>query len=506
MTAATEAPGRGARDRRRAAVPLALLVGAALIAGFSALRGIDYFDEGLALQAARRVSEGQVPYRDFLWPYGPGQPYLLGAGFELFGTSLLGWRLLRVAVVSITALVVYVLARRAAGPRLALIAWLVAACALAQPANPSPFPVALLLSLLALTAVTGKRVTERGALLAGVLAGLAALFRLDFGLYGLAGCFAALLVSGSLARGARLAAMTAGAFLVTIALAYAPFAIATGPGDLYEDLIGRSLREKGYWTLPFPLSYDGGLSAWPPRDLAESAKDVLGFYLPLLMVAGLAAAVATAALLLRRERRVPPVWAGLLVIAAGSLAYLLSRTDEFHATPLMVVLAVLLPAGFAWGRGIGGGAGRAVAATTGCLLALLALYGVANRLAALLIPRETAAIDVPAADGVSAPPAEARAQAGRGGGTPGRSGGRADLRRSSPIRPGGVQRTARLRARGAREPPARGRRTVVITGGPGANRHGPVALAAAVGGPLDGPALLASRAQPTWATQRLAGA
>jgi 4-amino-4-deoxy-L-arabinose transferase-like glycosyltransferase len=410
VTTATQASGRGPRARSRAVVALALIAGAALIAGFTALRGVDYFDEGLALQAARRVADGQVPYSDFLWPYGPAQPYLLGASFELFGTSLLGWRLLRVVVVALTALVVYVLGRRAAGARLALVAWLVAACALAQPANASPFPVALLLSLLALTAVTGPVVSARAAVLAGVLAGLAAAFRLDFGVYGALACVAALVVGAeSAGRGARLAAMTAGAALATAALAYAPFAIATGPGDLYEDLIGRSLREKGYWTLPFPLSYDGGFSAWPPRDLAESAKDVLGFYLPLLVVAGLAVAGATAALRLARERRVQGIWAGLFVIAAGGLAYLLSRTDEFHATPLIVVLAVLLPAGLAWGRGVGGRAGGAVAVAAACLLGLLALYGVANRLSALLVPPETEAIDVPAADGVRAPPAEGRA-------------------------------------------------------------------------------------------------
>jgi hypothetical protein len=410
VTTATETPARGPRARSRAALSPALLVGAALIAGFSALRGVDYFDEGFALQAARRVADGQLPYRDFLWPYGPAQPYLLGGSFKLLGTSLLGWRLLRVVVVALTAFVVYVLARRFAGPRMALLAWLVAACALAQPANASPFPAALLLALLAVTAITGRTVTPRRALVAGVLAGLAATFRLDFGVYGVAACAAVLLAAtGPPRRRARLAAAMGAAALAVTVVAYAPFAIVTGVEDLYDDLIGRSLREKGYWTLPFPLSYDGDLRAWPPRALAEDAKDVLGFYLPLIVVVGLAVAAATAALRLARERRMPGAWAGLFVIAAGALGYLLSRTDEFHSTPMIVVLAALLPAGFAWGRSLGGRAGAAVAAASACLLAVLALYGLANRLSALLLPPETAAIDAPAADGVRAPPAEARA-------------------------------------------------------------------------------------------------
>ena len=39
--------------------------------------GIGPHDEGLMLQAARRIADGQWPYRDFWWNYGPGQPLLL---------------------------------------------------------------------------------------------------------------------------------------------------------------------------------------------------------------------------------------------------------------------------------------------------------------------------------------------------------------------------------------------------------------------------------------------
>ena len=75
-----------------------LFVGAGAIAAFSIRRGIDPFDEGLALQAASRVADGQLPYRDFLWPYGPGQPFLTAGLFELFGPSLIVWRIVRVVV------------------------------------------------------------------------------------------------------------------------------------------------------------------------------------------------------------------------------------------------------------------------------------------------------------------------------------------------------------------------------------------------------------------------
>ena len=204
----------------------------------------------------------------------------------------------------------------------------------------------------------------------------------------------------------RSVAAMAGAALAVTVVAYAPFAVLTGPGDLYDDLIGSSLREKGWWTLPFPLDYGGSLRAWPPRALAEDAKDLLAFYLPLIVVVGLAVAALALIVRTRRERRPPREWAALGVFALAGLAYLLSRTDEFHVTPLLVALAVLLPAVVVWARSQGS---AALAVAAAVVVALMLLYGLSNRASALLLPPATAAIDVPVADGVRAPPEEARA-------------------------------------------------------------------------------------------------
>src|SRR3954469_11227553 len=95
-------------------LPAGLFAGALLIAGFTMLRGIDPFDEGLILQGARRVAAGQVPFGDFLWSYGPAQPYLLGATFKAFGVSLLGWRILRLVSVAAASVIVFALTRRLA--------------------------------------------------------------------------------------------------------------------------------------------------------------------------------------------------------------------------------------------------------------------------------------------------------------------------------------------------------------------------------------------------------
>jgi hypothetical protein len=361
---------------------LLLFVGGALISAFTIRQGIDAFDEGLVLAAARRVTEGQVPYADFTWAYGPAQPYLVAGLFKLFGLSLLQWRILRVLADAGIALLVYVLVLRFAPQRLALLAWLAAACAIAQPRSANPFPFALFFALLAVAML------PRRVVLAGLFTAVAAAFRLDFALYGAAACVVALVVGRQRRELARYALVTVGLSV----LVYLPFLIDIGPSKLYDALIGTSLHDRNYWTLSFPLSYDGRFRLWGPGALLHDLKDVIDFYQPLLLVIGL----ALSAFLLRAAP-------ALIVLGLGALSYLLSRTDEFHTQPLFVVVAVLLAALAVATRR------RVVAVAAACVLALMLVHGVANRIVALVRPPAMSEVRVGPADGVEAPPEEARA-------------------------------------------------------------------------------------------------
>jgi hypothetical protein len=395
-----------------------LFAGALAISAFTLRRGGAEFDEGLILQAAARIAGGQTPYADFAWPYGPAHPYLLGWSFDLFDPSLIGWRVLRSLVDAAVAVTVYLLARReGAPPWLAVAGWLVAACAMAQPTSATPFAPALLLALLAVLAATAGN-SRRAALVAALLTALAAAWRLDFGLYAGAAVVTALALRPA-PGGERLRAVVlyAASAVGLGLLVYLPFLVAVGPADLYDGLVGASLRERDYWTLPFPLSYDGPLHAWPPGAAAEDGKDLLGFYAPLLAVAGLVLLVVLGGSRAHAEGRLRPRTAALAVLGGSCLAYLLSRSDEFHATPLIVVLAAGLPPAIAWAWGRGRAwrsplrPGDFAVALTAAVLALLLVYGSANRLSALLRPPQLATIDLPIADGAKAPPVEARALA-----------------------------------------------------------------------------------------------
>lgn len=384
----TSVLGQAATRPRWAAA--ALFAAAVAISAFSMLRGIDPFDEGLALQAASRVASGELPYHDFNWAYGPGQPYLLAGLSELFAPSLLAWRVVRVLVNGAVAVAVYHLLRARTGRPPALAGALLAAAAMAQPLSANPFAPALLFALLATAAASAERPRPVAA---GLLTALAAAWRLDFGVYAGVACITALALHRDTRAAVRYAAVAAGGAV----LAYLPFLVAAGPADMWDALVATGLRDREHWTLPFPLEYDGGLALWPPGTLAHDLKDVLSFYVPALLVAGFAVGAAAAFV---RRRSLPPLWAALLALSACFLLYLRSRTDAFHETPLLVTLAALLPL-------VAGRPRRRVAAPALAVLALLGAYVVANRANALLDPPHLERLHLDVADGVRAEPEEA---------------------------------------------------------------------------------------------------
>src|ERR1700722_14710174 len=94
------------------ALQAGLLVLAAGLAAFTIVQGISPHDEGLMLQAGSRIASGQWPYRDFWTNYPPGQPLVLALLQDIFGASLLVWRVVAVATDAAVALLAFRLAHR----------------------------------------------------------------------------------------------------------------------------------------------------------------------------------------------------------------------------------------------------------------------------------------------------------------------------------------------------------------------------------------------------------
>jgi hypothetical protein len=366
----------------------ALFVAGALVSGITMLHGVQPNDEGLMLQAAERIHAGQVPYRDFWWFYPPGQPYLLAGLREIFGPSLLVWRVVRVLADATVAVLAYALARRGAGPRASLAAWAVAILAMAYPSGPHPFPIALALCLGALLTF------EDRPLPAGVLVGAAAAWRIEFAVFAAIGIVVAGVVGPQPPPSGRLAAVRfAVAAVVTGAALFLPVVIAAGLGPSWDLLVDYPLTDfRDYQTLPFPLSYDGPLNTRSPGGFfSDSAEPLLLFYLPLALLAGLAASAVAL------RKRLDPLTIATGVFTLGAVGYLLVRTDLFHTAPLAVMVAIL----GAWALDTRG----AVALVAGLALLYAGVEGLDRRWLALR--EDTVALHLPVADGVRVPPRQA---------------------------------------------------------------------------------------------------
>ncbi|MGI8633621.1 MAG: hypothetical protein ACR2NA_13910 [Solirubrobacterales bacterium] len=390
-----------------------VFAGAIALAGSTMLAGINPHDEGLMLEAAHRITAGDLPWRDFWWNYGPAEPLLLALPAKVLGPSLLWWRIIHVLIAGLTTLAAFRFVGRYAGTGWALAAAVAVAGALASPLIPNPNAPALALLLGACLAV-GRR-----PVVAGAMAGLAFAFRPDFGLASIAGIVLAAGVAApeqptepdrapGRPPGGGPALTALGAAFAVAVLATLPFVVAAGPSAVWDQTAGFAFHDQGLQRLPFPLSYTGGLDPNP----------LLVFYAPLVLVVGFvlcAGVVAWTSWVARRGGRgvgdrvalpptVPLIALGPPVVAG--LAYLLARTDEFHLVLLAVPLAVLLAVtGWrAWSTGPRvGGVALAV------VLGLIAVHGLDRQRVALLSGPDRDRIDFDVADGVRPPPPETRA-------------------------------------------------------------------------------------------------
>jgi hypothetical protein len=170
--------------------------------------------------------------------------------------------------------------------------------------------------------------------------------------------------AGSGATPVRAAFVTLGVAAGVAALLYLPYIVVAGPAAVWDALVVQATRDGEWWRLPFPEWFPGG-----------DVKDFLTWVLPYL-------ALVTIALSVRRP---------LVILAAGTALYFVSRADLEHAQGLLVVTAGL--AALVRPRVVGAG-----------VLALLIVVGAANRASALLRPPELAGYK-----SVRVPPREAAA-------------------------------------------------------------------------------------------------
>jgi hypothetical protein len=348
--------------------PLRLIVLGLLALAFATIdlrAGIGPHDEGLMLQWGHRIAGGEWPYRDFWCNYLPGAPLLQA----VLGDSLLIWRIARAVIVGVCSVLAYLLVRReTTNDRWALVAWAGVTAAMSWPLTPGPTAPAVALALGTLMAA------RRHARWAGVLAGLAFLFRPEIGI---AAALGASYLDGNRRQWtpAIIAAMVAFAGLL-------PFLVVS-PIDVLSQTFGFATKQH-LQHLPFPLN---------PHTM-DPNKVLERLFPGLLVVFSVLWAIAV--LPRGRGRALVP----LLFVG---LAYLLARTDEFHLLPVAAILAIALAAGGAresrltWKIVLGTG------------LAIIILHGMDRQLGKVTDGTTMAGVNLPEVSGMRTTPDDAHA-------------------------------------------------------------------------------------------------
>jgi len=323
-------------------------------------------EEGFMLVFPDRVLHGAVPNKDFLYLYGPGSLWMLASVFKVFGTHLLVERL--VGLVQLVGMAV--------GAGL-LVRWWGRAVAIAAVllnvvfVMPSlqliaiPWTGGAALALAALVALLQARHeaaraagdhdegtnARRWAVLGGVLAGFAMLFRIDLGLALALGGTAALwgLPRPVVKRAAIGAAIGGAPYVVHLAMA--------GPGTVVRGmLIDPIIHLRGARHLPVPpdpghlvgvARVIGAVDrSWPlPR--FTPAQQLFVWFLVLAFLA--VVLVAFGAWRVRRDPfalRSRALLAGAL-FGLGLFPQALQRADSAHIAWVSGTIVALLPAALA---------------------------------------------------------------------------------------------------------------------------------------------------------------
>ena len=204
-------------------------------------------DTGYDLSAAARIANGDIPYSDFTYYYGPLAPGLLGGLFWMFGSSM-GPAIAFGIVLSLgIGAATYALARTQTGPIGSFLAAAITTCVAFAPTNLSfvvphsySAPLAILLTLGFLLALARFALSQRAAWLAtaGACIGLLTLTRPEFVLAAVAAasCWLAVRAVSRQARW-RDVALLAGPAIALPAVVYGAFSTVLGPRELvFENL------------------------------------------------------------------------------------------------------------------------------------------------------------------------------------------------------------------------------------------------------------------------------
>jgi hypothetical protein len=321
--------------------------------------GLNLYDEGILLHGAERVLEGEVPYFDFFAYYGPAYYYWPAMLFKVFGRRILAVRLGGIVFASLATSSAFAMCRRAG----LTMPWsLLPAMALVLPVSSGValtlWSIPLSFILAAGAVLTGGSAGGRREFIAGVLLGLASVFRHDFGVYGIAAGGAAAFwrywrraaavtdrPSGRLTHvllAIRRLQWILGGFALVAVPVYGLLALRD-VRQLVSVLLVEPLKMTLFRSIPYGYYELQGLDASVEghRILSETIIDLVNGivlltpFATLTVCAGLLVRQAGQAIAANSGRMIALVF--VLVASAGFAVYALGRSDVAHIYPLHVL-------------------------------------------------------------------------------------------------------------------------------------------------------------------------
>lgn len=278
------------------------------------------YDGGISASAGTFILHGQVPYRDFWMLYGPASGALVALVTAIFGPSLVLLRVLGLVSLGTAAGLGYVFLRRYCPHSVAAVLSLasVAPIPFVLGAEPSAWVLSIVFVLAAAVIRVGSP-TRSGW--AGLCLGVAVLFRLDVGAYGM---LAFLLIDGRRS------------LLLGFSIVVIPFGLlvaATTPFEsIYEQLI--------WYPLVGPRQFRGGPTEAITETLIESV--------PLAVIPRLAILAAGLRIVFARERRT-----GVVVMTAfAALCQLQTQGRGDYAHLAQAAMPAILLLGAWFGEGV----------------------------------------------------------------------------------------------------------------------------------------------------------
>ena len=344
----------------------------------------DHFDGAIQLVGADLVRRGKIPLVDFWHVYPPMLDYMLAEAFRLFGrTDLINKTISAVLYLGVIVTVARFFRRQTSHLR-PLVPFMVLPVALVIGLSISdaswPASALGLMALITYAGSADKGQAGTGMIRwtlveAGSLAGVAALFRVNFGLYALAVMATDVLVSENRPYGSSALKDYLRRVILPLISVATPFIFfnaamyasiyGTSTVSIVMQMVGAAASVIKYRFIDLPLTRTVGFAAWPCvwtflRIIYTSdcmPSKALAALCPVPLLIGLIVAV----------RHTPsvaiwlPVFSGLVVLFlyyrvlhfsrvefclllyfVCILHYYLSRADSFHSHPVFPVLALVL--------------------------------------------------------------------------------------------------------------------------------------------------------------------